>query len=580
MVRFNSRKFTILAQDPSVTIGGKLVLAQVDLPYEDLAPGPVGYRVKVVDFDASADVLYRPYKPQFGEDGIPVDQYAPPKDADLATHQAWQAGLLADPMFHAQNAYAIVMRTLGRFEFALGRRIAWGFEGHQLHVAPHAFREANAYYSEDDKALFFGYFDSVRTGARVYTCLSHDIVAHETTHALLDGIRDGFTTPSTPDQAAFHEGFADVVALLSVFSLPEAVELALTGGHPWQSTQHGIRLILTGDVSYDRIIGSMLLGVGKELGAALDDEGVRADALRRSVRIVPERGLLAREQYQEPHARGEVFAAAMLRSFVSLWCRRIEALGTFMDQYYNLDAVMEEGSRAAANLLTMAIRALDYCPPIDLSYSAYLSALLTADTEMTPDDTRFHYRATLVATFGSFGIDPAALRTDPATGCWQGFRGDGDIVYHRSHSASMLHDKEEVFRFIWENRRALKIDERGYLRVCSVRASVRQGADGFFLRETICEYLQVAKLFGSETRTQLGFERPAGMSSKEAITAYGGGTIVFDQFGRIKYHIEHRLDDAARQSARLEYLWKNGQLGAAADKRNQFAHIHSSRAAC
>ncbi len=36
------------------------------------------------------------------------------------------------------------------------------------------------------------------------------------------GILDVFMGPSLPDQAAFHEGFADVVALLSVFSLREA----------------------------------------------------------------------------------------------------------------------------------------------------------------------------------------------------------------------------------------------------------------------------------------------------------------------------------------------------------------------
>src|SRR5262249_31962519 len=66
--------------------------------------------------------------------------------------------LLKDPQFHAQNVYAIIMRTLARFESALGRRVGWGYLGHQLQVAPHAFADANAFYSKEDRALMFGYF--------------------------------------------------------------------------------------------------------------------------------------------------------------------------------------------------------------------------------------------------------------------------------------------------------------------------------------------------------------------------------------------------------------------------------------
>lgn len=97
-------------------------------------------------------------------------------------------------------------------------------------MAPHAFVDANAFYSREDRALNIGYFqaESKTKPHFVFTCLSHDIVVHETTHAVLDGLRVGFMNLSGPDQAAFHEGFSDVVALLSIFSLNDVVELALT----------------------------------------------------------------------------------------------------------------------------------------------------------------------------------------------------------------------------------------------------------------------------------------------------------------------------------------------------------------
>jgi hypothetical protein len=107
-------------------------------------------------------------------------------------------------------------------------------------IRPHALRQANAFFSPDQIALQFGYFDVDASqaglqmpGSRVYTCLSHDIVAHETTHAILDGMHRRFTEPSNPDVLGLHEAFADIVALLQHFTIPEilAGEIARTRGN-------------------------------------------------------------------------------------------------------------------------------------------------------------------------------------------------------------------------------------------------------------------------------------------------------------------------------------------------------------
>ena len=54
-VTANTQTFTILAQDPAIEAApGQPLFARVGVPLERLAEGPSGYRVKVVDFDASA----------------------------------------------------------------------------------------------------------------------------------------------------------------------------------------------------------------------------------------------------------------------------------------------------------------------------------------------------------------------------------------------------------------------------------------------------------------------------------------------------------------------------------------------
>jgi hypothetical protein len=567
----NTRKLTILAQDPAVRLSGRLTFAEVDVPAEILASGPTGYRVKVVDYDASSRLLYQDkidHEPVNGEFKDPFAR-APEED-----DPQYEQRLLGNPNFHAQNVYAIVMRTLARFEFALGRRVAWSFGGHQLNVAPHAFSEANAFYSEEDKGLFFGYFDGI-TG-RVFTCLSHDVVAHETTHALLDGLRTGFTELSGPDQSAFHEAFADVVALLSIFSLPQIVAALLDSDFRPPREGSEVRLIDGRRLEPKALRETSLMALAEQFGREI--QNVHGDALRRSVMIEPARDVLSRMEYQEAHARGEVLAAAMMRTFLDLWDRRIRELGTFGDNQYNLDMVIEEGAKVADHLLTMAIRALDYCPPVDIDFRAFLAAALTADAELIPGD-KYGYRDSLREAFASYGIDPPEEGCLAADGTWCPFDRTVPISYASTNFESMLRDKEEVFRFIWENRVSLGIEVRGVIEVESVRPSVRQGLDGFFLKETIVTYIQRADLFGAEVGAILSCDRPEGLPTTQRITAFGGGVLVFDQYGQIKYHITHRLNDAKRQFARLEYLWETGQTNAGLrGARDRFAGLHRARA--
>lgn len=568
-----TRKLTIIAKDPGLRLGpgGPMAFVEVSVPAEILAKGPTGYRIKVVDYNATERRTYLDQQEYQTGDEMLVDPFAP-LPGETREDPAYQNRLLADPNFHAQNAYAIAMRTLGAFERALGRRVSWSSGGHQLHIAPHAFAQANAFYSEPDRALMFGYFFR-QDGQPVFTCLSHDIVAHETAHALLDGLRSRFSEPSGPDQAAFHEGFADIVALLSIFSLKPVVAAAIGEDSRFVDADRTIRLVAVSKLTADAIRKSILLGVAREVGEALET-GQRG-ALRRSVELTPEAVHLLHGEVEE-HARGEILVAAMMNAFVELWSERIAELGRFAGDSYNLDAVVEEGAKLAGHLLNMAIRALDYCPPTDLDFGQYLSALLTADRELVPED-EWGYRAVIRTMFERYGIRPQGAACD-AEGCWQRYPADGRLTYARSNYQAMTRSRDELFRFLWENREALGLSPRAYSEVISIDPASRIGPDGIALHETVCQYVQRADLFGAEFKAVLGTERPEGMRSSDRYTAYGGGVVILDQYGRVKYHIANRLEDAERQLARAQYMVDTGQIGApAAPDRLRFAALHQQR---
>ncbi len=546
---------TIVAQDPSVGNDRGMLRATVPVPADRLEPGPRGHRFQVIDYDATSRVLLRPAALAAGArrtadwGWVEPDPFSKRSDEEL----------LRDPAFHGQNAYAIAARTLAAFESAIGRRLNWGFLGHELYLVPHAMAEANAYYADDMRAVLFGYLPAkVPRGARarpralriapsgrldpdaVYTCLSHDVVAHETTHAVLDGLRPRFLMPGLPDQPAFHEGLADIVALLSVFSMEEVVQTLL--GNADLAGRIADRSVTDQELKH-----SALFTLAEQVGSAVKDE--RGSALRDSITLTPSKRWASDPRYREPHSRGEILVWIVLETLARMWRQRLAAITSAGS--VDRARAAEEGATAAQHLLGMCARAIDYIPPVEFEFPDFLSALLVSDTEMAPDD-KHGYRDAVRRAFAQWGIQ------DTGTHFVDLSESSLPPIYRNLSYTALRSDTDEVFRFIWENLQFLGIDPRFYIHVEHVRPTVRVGPDGMVVPETVAEYVQFLEGTPAGLSGAIGLRMPGKVPAGARVRVLGGGTIVFDQFGRAKYHHRKDIRDTARQRRRLSYLLDNG----------------------
>ena len=405
-----SRRLRILAFDPSLAT--RLETASLNeitahLPWEEtLLPGPVGEYVEVVDVDPASGVAYAPvdldHPYVLAEDGLPPSE--------------------SDPQFHQQMVYAVAMTTIRHFERALGRVAFWAdrrirtAEGEyrrefvrRLRIYPHALRDRNAYYSPDKKALLFGYFPVTRRDARntpgtiVFTCLSHDIIAHEVTHALLDGVHPRFNEPTNPDVHAFHEAFADVVALFQHFSYPTVLESQI---RRTRGDLHSESLLAQLAHQFGRATGR-----GSALRDALGETDETTGAWR--PRLPDPRAL---EKARGPHARGAVLVAAIFRAFLLIYRARAADLFRIATQGTGIlpqgeihpdlaQRLAVEAARCAERVLQMCIRGIDYCPPVDITFGDFLRAVVTADVDYAPEDPA-GFRVVFIESFRDWGIFP------------------------------------------------------------------------------------------------------------------------------------------------------------------------------
>jgi hypothetical protein len=606
------RRLRVFAFDPS--LGVQLETAGINevtlaIPWERdeqgkdiLQAGPVGEYVEVIDHDPASGSFYAPI--DLNDSAIAAQDGLPPSESN--------------PQFHQQMVYAVTMRTIRNFERALGRLALWSprranVRGRwseeyvqRLRIHPHALREANAYYSPSKKALLFGYFpaavgadESGATPLNVFTCLSHDIVAHEVTHALLDGIHRRFNESSNPDVLAFHEAFADLVALFQHFSLPEVLR------HQIAATR--------GDLASQNRLGELAQQFGQAIG--------KRGALRSAIGEVDEAtgewrprqpDPEAYARLTEPHERGSLLVAAVFDAFLTMYKSRVadllriasEGTGVLPEGQLHPDLVnrlAEEAANSAQHVLDHCIRALDYCPPVDITFGDYLRAIVTADFEFDPVDDE-HHRVAFAEAFRRHGIVPENVRTLSVDGLlWRAAADapdeDEDVVIGLvknwaadTGSWNLSRSREELFQLM----RAKRAELHAYLEnKLDHESAVLSGIDPTLKFEVHSIRPSMRIDWNEQSRLQWVIELtqripqhldPASASNGATPDYYfrGGCTLLVDaDTGKVRYSIKKRLDGDRKERQR-RYLVEEGNANLAAtyfgdvmtDGSEPFAMLH------
>ncbi len=554
------RPLRIYTLDPSVSdrLGGT---ATVNVPYEKLEPGPIGSLFAVNSL------------------GAPEELQAAALDLD-DPFLLLSGGVSPTPTngrFHMQMVYAVCSVTYAVFRRALGRDIAWATNAPadgplRLIVRPFGFVGTNAGYSREAGDLSFGYFRAdekaagfTLKGGLVSTALSHDIIAHETTHALLDGLRSSFLDPTNVDVPAFHEGFSDLVALFLHFTYPDVVEQAIreSGG----SITHG----------------SLLTDIAREFGYARSRTG-RADALRSGVDvkglaafdsdILPggENGPKVYDPKLEPHTLGSVLVSAVFEAFTTIVRRKTERFyriaGVNRDAIDRIPlndalvkAIAQEACDVAGQFLNICIRAIDYCPPADMELGEYLRAIITADGDMERTD-KWGFREALMRSFRRREIFPdhvlfmtedAVRWQSPAPGmfikglAFRDLKFEGDpgqpagaeeLVRQANALGKFVTNPKyaECFRLIAPAERLPKgVVQASPPLVQSIRVNRRAAPDGRVLFDLVGEVTQSCTV----DRDGVLFD------------VSGGCTVVIDPEGQVRYSIFKKLDSQNRQTRQL-----------------------------
>jgi hypothetical protein len=390
-------------------------------------------------------------------------------------------------------------------------------------------------------------------------------------------LRERFSLPTSPDVPAFHEGFADLVAVFQHFSYEQVVRAAIR-----KSRGNLSRASLLTDIA--RQLGQ----TGREYKSALRSAILHVKEVQEEKRRGEIEGADKNSEVRyyednlEAHDLGSVLVLAVFEAFITVFRRKTERIVRLAtggsgrlpegELPYDLQtALAEKASHLASQFLTMCIRALDYCPPVDVTFGEYLRAVITADKDLVPDDP-WAYREAWIDAFRRYRIYPNSvpdLSEDALL--WRGpheqnppyevsqvagltfadLQFDGDPG--RPASINELKRQACVLgQFVTraEHLRGFGLaingdpflggDEVELPVVQSVRSSRRIGPNGQVVFDIVAEVTQ---------------RRLAQVKGSNAICSfYGGSTLIIDPKGVIRYVMRKGVMNNQRLNEQLQFL--------------------------
>jgi hypothetical protein len=327
--------------------------------------GPVTRKLAVLDFDPASGSLSPAVPFELPRGSRTLGRYAIPQTrGEVDTRSI---------AFIKVSVFATVLKTMEMFQEpdTLGRALTWAFNGPQLLIVPRAGEWTNAYYERESHSLQFFQFPSARVASEtVYTSLSHDIVAHETGHAIFDGIAPELYHAVSPQSLALHEAVADLVAAVMAF----------------RSNKLRIAVLNASNGSIQN--SEAFSGIGEEFHGARDPNGHRGYLrnLRNERTLDPDDKTHGVDR-SEPHALSEVLSGALYAVMLRIHADRRSALAR-RKRISDFSASGEALATGADRFKRMIFRALDYLPPGEVSFADYGRAIIAADQASHPGVSR------------------------------------------------------------------------------------------------------------------------------------------------------------------------------------------------